>query len=287
MFSLFKCLCGLGILALMLVRPVHADTLTLPLPAGRETQFAFESGLLELVLQYAPGDHSLDVLSVEGLSQKRMFSLLDAGHVNVVLAGYNRDAEADLLQIDYPLTKGLQGYRLLVARKDTLEALDDVTSPDDLKSVCIGSGNSWVDTLILEHAGLCVVGGPGGKLYDMLENRRFDVIHFALHEFRTQNIMDQIRRRGLKVYENLLVRYPYDFYFYVRKDSQPLHDLIEQGFHAATQAGAIDRYFQGHPGIAYAIRFLREHPDLRVIDLSNPEMTDHNSADIHRYWQGN
>ena len=248
----------------MLFRPVAAETLTLPLPAGRETHFAFESGLLELALQYAPGDHSLEIISLEGLSQKRMFNMLDDGQVNVLLAGYSREAEADLLQIDYPLTKGLQGYRLFITREDTFETLDDVASHDDLKSVCIGSGNSWVDTLILEHAGLCVVGGPGHNLYTMLENG--------------------LSQHGLMVYQNLLVRYPYDFYFYVRRDSKPLHDLIEQGFQAATENGAIDKYFQAHPGITYATRFLQDHPDLRIIDLGNPEMTENNSADIHRYW---
>ncbi|MBO6803354.1 MAG: hypothetical protein JJ893_08810, partial [Thalassospira sp.] len=75
----------------MLVRPVAAETLTLPLPAGRETHFAFETGLLELALQYAPGDHSLEVISLEGLSQKRMFNMLDDGQVNVLLAGYSRE----------------------------------------------------------------------------------------------------------------------------------------------------------------------------------------------------
>ncbi|WP_417837613.1 hypothetical protein [Thalassospira tepidiphila] len=176
----------------MLVRPVAAETLTLPLPAGRETHFAFESGLLELALQYAPGDHSLEVISLEGLSQKRMFN--------------------------------------------------------------------------------------------MLENGRFDVMHLALHELRTQSVMNLLSQHGLMVYQNLLVRYPYDFYFYVRRDSKPLHDLIEQGFQAATENGVIDKYFQAHPGIAYATRFLQDHPDLRIIDLGNPEMTENNSADIHRYW---
>ncbi|HAI33192.1 MAG TPA: hypothetical protein DCM48_27380 [Thalassospira sp.] len=284
MVSFFRCLCGLVVLPVMLFRPVAAETLTLPLPAGRETHFAFESGLLELALQYAPGDHSLEIISLEGLSQKRMFNMLDDGQVNVLLAGYSREAEADLLQIDYPLTKGLQGYRLFITREDTFETLDDVASHDDLKSVCIGSGNSWVDTLILEHAGLCVVGGPGHNLYTMLENGRFDVMHLALHELRTESVMNLLSQHGLMVYQNLLVRYPYDFYFYVRRDSKPLHDLIEQGFQAATENGAIDKYFQAHPGIAYATRFLQDHPDLRIIDLGNPEMTENNSADIHRYW---
>lgn len=79
----------------MLVRPLAAETYTLPLPAGRETHFSFESGLLELALQYAPGDHSLEVVSFEGLSQKRIFSMLDDGLVNVVLAGYSREPAND------------------------------------------------------------------------------------------------------------------------------------------------------------------------------------------------
>ena len=284
MFSLFRCLCAVVVVPLMLVRPVQADTITLSLPDGYKTSFALQTGLLELALQYAPGDHSLEVISMRGLSQKRMFSMLDDGLVNVMLAGYSRDAEADLLQIDYPLTNGLQGYRLLITHKDTFEALDHVASRDDLKRVCIGSGNSWVDTRILEHAGLCVVGGPGRNLYAMLEKRRFDVMHLAIHELATKSTMDMLRQHNLMVYESLLLRYPYDFYFYVRKDSKSLHDLIEQGFHAATQDGAISRYFQRHPGVAYAIRFLQEHPGLRVIDLDNPEMSDQNIADIYRYW---
>ena len=121
----------------------------------------------------------------------------------------------------------------------------------------------------------------------MLEMRRFDVMHLAIHELGTENVQRMLRQHNLVVYPKLLLRYPYDFYFYVRKDSKPVHDLIEQGFHAATQDGAIDRSFQEHPGIGYALRFLKEHPDLQIIDLDNPEMTDGNSANIYRYWPGN
>jgi len=286
MFS-FRCLCGLAILPFILATPLYADTFKLPLPTGSETHFALQVGLLELALQYAPGDHSLEIIHADRLSQKRGLAMLDEGQVDVALAGYNRYAERHLLQIDYPLTKGLQGYRLLITRADMVEEFDRVESLELLKDICIGSGHSWVDTLILKQADLCVVEGPGPSLYGMLEMRRFDVMHLAIHELGTENVQRLLRQHNLVVYPKLLVRYPYDFYFYVRKDSKPVHDLIEQGFHAATQDGAIDRSFQQHPGIGYALRFLKEHPDLQIIDLDNPEMTDGNSANIYRYWPGN
>ncbi|MBP3127992.1 hypothetical protein [Thalassospira sp. ER-Se-21-Dark] len=287
MVSFFRYFCGLAILPVMLTTPLYAETFKLPLPAGSETHFALQTGLLELALQYARGNNRLEIVPVDSLSQKRGFVMLDERQVDIALAGYSRYAESHLLQIDYPLTKGLQGYRLLITRPDMVEELGQVETLMDLKDVCIGSGNSWVDTLIFKQAGLCVVGGPGRNLYSMLKTRRFDVMHLAMHELETENVKRLLRQYDLVVYPKLLLRYPYDFYFYVRRDSKSLHDLIEQGFQAATENGAIDKYFQAHPGIAYATRFLQDHPDLRIIDLGNPEMTEHNSADIHRYWLEN
>ncbi|KJE34951.1 hypothetical protein UF64_09560 [Thalassospira sp. HJ] len=287
MVWLFRHVCGLVLLALLVSKPLYAETLKVPLPAGREEHYALQTGLLELALTYAPGQHRLELVAVDGLSQKRAFSLLSEGEVNVVLAGYSRAAEHDLLQIDFPLTKGLQGYRLLITRADNLKMLDRVENQADLRSICIGSGNSWVDTVILKHAGLCVTGGPGTSLYTMLENRRFDAMHLAIHEVKTGNIAKLIKQHGLAVYENVLLRYPYDFYFYLGKDSQSLHDEIEQGFRAAVKDGAIDRYFIEHPTISAALGFLRDHPGLHIIDLDNPEMTDQTSSDLYRYWFGN
>lgn len=128
MVSFFRCLCGLIILSTILVKPLYADTYKLPLPAGSETHFALQTGLLELALQYASGNHRLEIVLADSLSQKRGLAMLDEGQVDIALAGYSRYAESHLLQIDYPLTKGLQGYRLLITRPDMVEKLDRVSS---------------------------------------------------------------------------------------------------------------------------------------------------------------
>ncbi len=273
----------LVLFAFGMVSTVSAETFRMAVPKGSEDNFAFQIGAIRLAIANAPGEHQLEVLSVERLTQTRGLTMLRSGEINVIFAGYNPDFSEEFLQVDFPITRGLQGYRLFVIRADTQASLMRVKSLEDLKGFCIGSGQGWLDTAILKDAGLCVTEAPQNNLISMLENDRFDMMHLAVHEALKRDRVQQLKRAGLRVEETLLLRYQYDFFTYVGKNDKIRHSLLEQGFQNAFFSGAFNEYFRSDPSIAAAMDYIRQS-DRRVIDLDNPGIGPKNDQTAEQYW---
>ncbi|HBU99019.1 MAG TPA: hypothetical protein DEF21_14115, partial [Thalassospira lucentensis] len=118
----------LVLFAFGMVSTVSAETFRMAVPKGSEDNFAFQIGAIRLAIANAPGEHQLEVLSVERLTQTRGLTMLRSGEINVIFAGYNPDFSEEFLQVDFPITRGLQGYRLFVIRADTQASLMRVKS---------------------------------------------------------------------------------------------------------------------------------------------------------------
>lgn len=264
-------------------RVAQAETFRMALPSGSEAYFEYQVNALRLALEHAPGEHRLEVMSIDLLTQGRLMDMLDQGFINVTLAGYNSVLEQDFLQVDFPLTLGLQGYRVLVIHPALQAKLSKVRTLDDLKGYCIGSGAGWQDTRILKEAGLCVDEAPQGNLFEMLENGRFDMLHRAVHEGIIGKNLPELSERGLVLEQELIIRYPYDFFYYVAKQSVGLHSILEQGFQNAFYSGAFTQYFQSAPAMREAIKHIRTS-NRRIIDVENADMSSRTTDRSSHYW---
>ena len=256
------------------------------LPTGSEPYFEYQVGALRLALEHAPGEHSLEVTFIDGLTQGRLLDMIQQGYINVTLGGYNSALEREFLQVDFPLTLGLQGYRILVIHPSLQEKISRVRTLDDLKPYCIGSGANWQDTRILKEAGLCVEEAPQKALFDMLEKGRFEMLHRAVHEALVGENLPDLTERGLVLEQDLLIRYPYDFFYYVAKQNTQLHRILEQGFENAFQNGAFIEYFQSNRAMRNAVEHIR-HANRRIIDIENADMSSQTEDRSSRYWLTN
>ncbi|MBX2830123.1 MAG: hypothetical protein KTR23_02920 [Rhodospirillales bacterium] len=241
---------------------------------------------MRLALEHAPGEHSLEVILIEGLTQGRLLDMIRQGYINVTLGGYNSALEREFLQVDFPLTLGLQGYRILVIHPSLQDKISKVQTLDDLKPYCIGSGANWQDTRILKEAGLCVEEAPQKALFDMLEKGRFEMLHRAVHEALVGENLPDLTERGLVLEQDLLIRYPYDFFYYLAKQNTELHHILEQGFETAFRNGAFIQYFQSNRAMRNAVEHIR-HANRRIIDIENADMSTRTADRSSRYWLTN
>lgn len=290
MSRFFRCFVGVvawfGMANVIAMREAQAETFRMALPSGTEVYFDYQVGALRLALEHAPGDHRLEVASIDLLTQGRLMDMLRQDKINVTLAGYNRAWEQEFLQVDFPLTRGLQGYRILVIPPALQPDMSNIQNVEDLKSYCIGSGANWQDTRILKQAGLCVEEAPQNVLFQMLEIGRFDMLHRAVHEALVGENTARMLDRGLVLERDLILRYKYDFFFYVRRQDKKLHDILEQGFQAAFYSGAFTEYFQSNPAIAAAMTHIRTS-NRRIIDIDNVDLSGQTQENVQSFWLSN
>eukprot|EP00163_Fabomonas_tropica_P025899 TRINITY_DN4580_c0_g1_i1.p1 TRINITY_DN4580_c0_g1~~TRINITY_DN4580_c0_g1_i1.p1 ORF type:complete len:290 (-),score=18.98 TRINITY_DN4580_c0_g1_i1:127-996(-) len=237
---------------------------------GDEEVYKYEISVIRLALEYAPGDHTLELVPMVDTSQDRVFRLMESeeSEVNVFFSGYSPRRKARFLQVDVPLTRGLLGYRLLVAREDRLPEFAHVNTLEDLQSYSIGSGIGWPDNDYLEANGLEVVASQYANLWRMLQKNRFDLFHRGIQE-----VFEELRRpeaEGLAVVPGIVLAFRFDYFIYVNARRQDLHDILEEGLQRAFDSGALTRNFNNSPRIKEALR--DSHLDQRtVIPLQLPQ----------------
>ena len=267
------------------LRGLHAETFRMALPTGTQDLYKYQVGALQLALDHAPGDHRLEVAYIDLLTQGRLMDMLRQGEINITLSGYNRSWEQEFLQVDFPLTRGLQGYRLLIIPPGLQSKLSDIQNLEDIKSYCIGSGANWQETPILKRAGLCVEEAPQNALFNMLEKRRFDMMHLAVHEALLSEKTPMIAGRDLVLEQELMLRYKYDLFYYVRQPDQARHEIVEKGFQTAFDNGAFMEYFRSSPEMSAAMDHIRSS-NRRIIDIENVDLSQRTRKNADMFWFG-
>ncbi|MBX2830125.1 MAG: hypothetical protein KTR23_02930 [Rhodospirillales bacterium] len=273
-FSFF----GLGMMVLVLtlgLKPVMAETFKLALPPGVKGLFSYEFEVLEMALEHADGDHSFEFTEIPGLTQFRVFKLLDDGEVSVTVNSYSKEREERFLQVNYPLTRGLLGHRVFLVNPDQAKVLAKVTSLAELKRFCIGFSNDWPDAKVFEDNGFCVVRAPRKQLFAMLEGNRFDLLASTVKQGKSELKLSKKNGFNFVLDTSVTVVYPYDFFFYVRKDDMVRHRILEQGLARAYVSGAFMEHFNSDPGIVAALEEARLS-ERKVFNIENDELGPEN-----------
>ena len=80
-----------------------------------------------------------------------------------------------------------------------------------------------------------------------------------------------------------MVRYPFDYMFYTRKDDETIAALIERGLRTAYGNGAFMEHFLSHPMIRTVLEQALPQ-DRLTFDLENPLLTRRQSAVPASFW---
>lgn len=246
-------------------------------------------GLLDAALKAADGTHTLRTHTYDrSVPQSRVLRTLLANEapVNVTFTGHSIQREQLLRQIDIPLLRGLLGYRLFAIRAENADKFTRLRSLSDLaRSITVGSGTSWPDTVILKNAGFKIEMGTVDNLWSMLHRGRFLALPMGMHE-----IQDELRRfkrreptTAVMVEQSVMIRYHFDYFYYVAPNDTHRAAIIEQGLKRLYETGEFMRIFNEDPSIKAALVEAAKYKRT-IVNLENPLNSDRVNAIPERFW---
>ena len=238
-----------------------------------DNRYDFEWKILETALErtrQAWGDYRIEVSDFM-TEQRQVHELTQAsGRLSMIFRGTTPDMERSLQPVRIPVDLNLQGYCVLLIRAGEQSRFDAVRTLEDLKSLTVGLGLGWIDVDILRANGLNVVTGSSYEgLFDMLRQRRFDVLLRSSVEVLDEHAQRRGATPELAIEQRLLIYYPMPMYFWFRGDDEGrrLAARVETGMRAMLEDGSYQRIFAEYQD--HKIRQLRL-AERHIIRLRNP-----------------
>jgi len=208
--------------------------------------------VLKLALDKSGADYRLR-LTRATMNHKRARRMIREGRVSVFDFGTSPRFEREFLPIYFPIDRGLNGWRLLVIRRDRQADFSRVTSLQGLRQMTAGQG-PWSDTPILESAGIRVTTAPFESLFRMVGAGRFDFFPLGVNEIYGLLAANRGDDRNLVVEKHLVLIYPFGRFFFVRRGNQHLHDIIARGLKRAWKDGSFEKLFYDDPALKQALK---------------------------------
>ncbi|WGG52090.1 ABC transporter substrate-binding protein [Rugamonas sp. DEMB1] len=257
---------------ILLCGAVHAEVLRVVYPANEapgDARFADLIEILHTALERTAaedGPFELQPSAME-MNEARYLSALKQGQlINIAWSSTSIDKERDLLPLRIPLRKGLLGYRIALIAREQQARIDQIHSLDDLRRFSVGQGLGWGDVKLYQAAGIKVAQASYDKLFRMLTLGRFDLFPRGVTEVYAEYALRAPDDPRLTVEKNLLLYYPWPYYFFFNRKDDALKQRVESGIRMMLRDGSFDALFWKYNGKAIEQANLRGR---RVIALPN------------------
>lgn len=247
--------------------------------------FSYYIQLLELVLnKTAPKGIQRRAVSQDPMVPSREVKQLELGKLDVVWGGTSIERENKLQAIRIPLLRGLLGYRVSLIHKDSLAQFDKITQLEELLKFHPCQAADWPDTKILKHAGFDVIENTGYiGLFKQLNAKRCDLFPRAIYEADSEFELVKKQMPDLRLYQKLIIQYPFPMYFFVQKGNDKLEKILTDGLEKAIDDGSFDHLLKTHEVTAHLFP-LEKWKDARYIKLDNPVLPKGTDTRNPRYW---
>lgn len=200
--------------------------------------------------------------------------------VNVVWSSTSEEKEKKFLPIRIPLRKGLLGYRISLIARDKQALIDQVKTLADLKKLSIGQGVGWDDVKLYEANGIKVTQAKYGNLFRMSNYGRFDLFPRGINEIFSEFAVQSSENPQLVIEKNLLIYYPWPYYFFLNKQDAVLKNRIETGLRKMLKDGSFDAIFNKYHGKAIAQANLKGRRLIKINNYLLPKETPLNDASL-------
>jgi len=259
---------------------------TLGQQSVQEASHAYYQDLLALVLKNTEAEFGkAEIHELPPPAQGDMQYLLMKGdYIDLHRFGTDLKIEQDLLPIRVPLLAGGLGWRGLMIRKADAMAFSQISSLEQLQSLTACQGHTWPDATILEHAGLKVLRVDGyDQMLQMLSKKRCD--YFPRSIFEGPSEVRQFSKHYPDLYfdTDILLKYPYAMYFFVKKDNQALATRLERGLSELALSGKLQQFMQQHP-VSRHVFPLSQFNHALVFNLMNPILSEKTPVHQSAYW---
>ena len=233
-------------------------------PRFNDVKEILRMALEKTVAEFGPYELRASKQHTNGL--RYLNNLANDHDLNVVWSSTTEEKEQNYLAIRIPLRKGLLGYRILLVHKDKQALLKNVRTLADLKKFSVGQGVGWDDVKLYEANGISVVEAKYSNLFRMLHYQRFDLFPRGINEIFTEFEKESAQNPDMVIDENILIHYPWPYYFFVSKNNQALHKRLASGLKKMLKDGSFDAIFWKYNGKAIeAVNFKNR----RIIEIQN------------------
>ena len=205
--------------------------------------------------------------SLNFMNGRRARASLDSGELTVIWTSTSVEKEKALLPIRIPIRKGILGYRVLLINADQQAHFDRIQKAADLKDLRIGQGTGWDDGRLYRHLGTEVVEAKYSNLFRMLRHERFDAIPLGINEAMASLQRAEGGEGRLTIEKNILIYYPWPYYFFVARHQEVLHKRLETGLRLMLKDGSLDAIFWKYNAKAIEQLNLKQR---RLIRIENP-----------------
>jgi hypothetical protein len=223
-----------------------------PPESGADVRLNYYWELLESALvETSPkwGDYVVRP-STKPMNAARAEMMLTASNdISIMARTTSIQREQTLRPIRIPLDKGLTGYRMFLIKSDTQSRTDNVRTQEQLQTLSIGQGATWVDTEILRSAGFTVVTSPTyDNLLPMLDANRFDLFSRGVNEISREFEIGKTQYPKLAVETKILLYYPLPRYYFFSNTPQGerLAQRVEEGLQLLMKNGKFERHYQAY-----------------------------------------
>ncbi len=191
------------------------------------------------------------------------------GMVNVAWCGTSVQKEKDYGVVRIPLRKGILGYRVALIARNRLADIDKIRNLDDLRKVSVGQGIGWGDVAIYEANGIKVHTAGYESLFKMVAANRIGLFPRGINEVFPEFAARHDAIPNLAVEKNLLIYYPWPYYFFFNKSSKALAKRVETGIRKMMKDGSFDALFMKYNSASILKAKLKNR---RIIRIKNPTL---------------
>ena len=217
--------------------------------SARDVRYLYHWDILRTALEKTRpkwGDYVM-VASEPMAERRQRLELMNAtGDLNVMYLGTTPEFERKLIGIHIPVDKNLGGYCVFLIRDGDQGRFASVRTLDDLRKFSYGLGLGWIDVGILRASHFDVVTGSSyDGLFDMLEQKRFDVFLRAATEVLDEYEKQKGAENRLAIEQTILFYYPLPMYFWFPKteEGRRLAERAEEGMRMMIADGTYDQIF--------------------------------------------
>ncbi len=191
------------------------------------------------------------------------------GMVNIAWCGTSVQKERDYRPVRIPLRKGILGYRVALIDRKRQADIDMIRNLDDLRKMRIGQGIGWGDVAIYQANGIRVHTAGYENLFRMVAANRFDLFPRGISEVFNEYAARHNAIPDLAVEQNLLIYYPWPYYFFFNKSDRSLAKRVEAGIRKMIKDGSLDAIFMKYNKVSISKAGLKSR---RIIRLRNPDL---------------
>ena len=248
-----------------------------------EQHSEYHIDLLRLAARLSGRDITITPVCMDYPTEERRISmLLTASQINTVFFGTSSNREEKLLPAYVPIYLGTTGLRLFMARPETLPALREVETIDDLRTFSMGQGLGWPDSAILIENGFTVTDGRYKTLHRMLGANRFDLYPRAFWQIIGEWTWMQSQAPNIAVSRDIALYYPQPIYFFFSPTTPALRDAIQTGLERAYSNGMLLELLKSHPETAPSFNGL-DLGNIRIIHGTNENLPEKSRQIMKQY----